>query len=130
MEVFPITHFRVETEYPESSVAVQFGKSWTFTAPPDAPDQRGFTLHFTGMKYYVDGSGNLDTTTNAAVNNLRVLQLFYESHRLYEKFQFHHPVEGTLICTFAKPLIIPKGLPGGNGMVEDFTMKLLEHPGA
>lgn len=128
MLTFPITAFKIETVYPESSVRLQFGKSWTFTAPPDAPDQRTFKLYLTGMKYYVDENKVIDEETNASINNLAVLDNFYQEVRMYTWFNFNHPVYGTLVCSFNKPLTIPKGVEGGNGVVEDFEVELLEQP--
>lgn len=128
MDTFPMTYFKFETKYPESSTKVQLGKNWTFTAPPNAPDQKIFTLTFTGLKYYVDDAGELDDTTDANTKNMLTLQLFYESVRTYAKFNFYHPVYGLLVCQFNKPLLIPKGISGGFGALEDFTVELLEIP--
>lgn len=128
MLTFPTTCFLVETKYPDSSVRVQFGKSWTFTAPPDAPDQRGFSLTLKGMKYYVNLDGSINATTGSDINNLAALETFYQTVRLFDDFHFPHPIYGTLVCRFNKPLQIPKGIPGGLGVVEDMTIELIEVP--
>jgi hypothetical protein len=128
MQTFPMTHYKFDTKYPDSSAHVQLGRSWTFTAAPSAPDQRTFTLSFTGMKYYQNTDGTLDSTTNASVNNVAVLEAFYQSVQTWDKFQLNHPVYGTVVVQFQKPLVIPKGVSGGFGTLEDFTIDLLEQP--
>lgn len=128
MQTFPITCFKYETHYPESSVRIQLGRSWTFTAPPDAPDQRIFVLTLSGMKYYIDDDGDLDLTTNASINNLGVLEAFYQSVRTWDKFHLVHPIYGTLVVQFNKPLVIARGTTAGLGVVDDITVELLEIP--
>lgn len=129
METFVWSHHKFETSYPDSSVRVQFGKSYTFAAPPDAPDQRTFKLHFKGFKYYVDPDTHLvEATTNADLNNMLALEQFYQTHRLFEKFIYPHPVHGNIVVRFAKPLAVPKGNEGGNGVLEDFSLELVEQP--
>lgn len=128
MQTFPMTAFTFEEKFPESSVRLNLGNSWTFTAPPNAPDQRIFILHFKGMKYHVDAEGNIDGTPEATLTNLKTLRDFYKTHRQYKQFTFNHPVEGALVCTFNKPLAIPKGVEGGLGTVEEFSLEFLEHP--
>ena len=128
MEIFPMTHYKFETKYPDSSTHIQLGRSWNFTAAPNAPDQRVFTLSFVGMKYYQNSDGSLDSTTNATINNLAVLEAFYQLVKTWDKFQLEHPLYGTVVVQFQKPLMIPKGVPGGLGTVEDFAIDLLEQP--
>jgi hypothetical protein len=131
---------KVETQYPESSIRVQFGNSYQFAAPPDSPDQRIFKLDFTGFKYYmtqsmvmVSGSPvytqTVDLTTNQYINNVGALEAFYQAQRLYNKFTYNHPSAGSVVVRFSKPLLVPKGTPGGNGVVEDFQILLVEQPG-
>lgn len=130
METFNFPYHRVSTDYPESSTRIQFGKGWEFASAPDAPDQRIFKLSFRGFKYYVNPStGEIDTTTNANVNNLAALEAFYQAHRQHGKFIYPHPVYGNVVVRFRTPLRIPEGRPGGNGVVEDFTIELIEQPG-
>lgn len=121
-------HLVPETDYPDSSVRVSFGRSWIFTAPPDAPDQRTFTLSFTGFKYYVDENGNIDHTTNANINNMAALEDFYQQVRLYDIFIYPHPVYGNVNVRFKDPLKVPKGVKGGDGVLEDFQISLIEVP--
>lgn len=128
MQTFNWAKHKFETHYPESSVRVQFGKSWQFAAKPDAPDQRTFKLSFTGFKYYIDAAGNAEATTSEFINNMLALELFYQSVRLYESFVYPHPVHGNIVVKFSKPLLVPKGLAGGNGVLEDFTIELIEQP--
>lgn len=128
MKTFPMTHFRFETKYPESSTKVQLGRSWVFTAKPDAPDQRVFVLYFTGMKYYVATNNVLDLMTNKEINNLGVLETFYQSVLTWDKFFLKHPLYGKLVVMFNKPLAIPTGVANGLGTVDDFSIELLEIP--
>ncbi|MDR3436438.1 hypothetical protein [Telmatospirillum sp.] len=122
---FPTFYHKFETIYPSSSTQVNFGNSYTFTAPPTGPDQRTFRLYFTGMKYYLSDDGKISTTINAETN-VSILEAFYQSVRQYKTFNYTHPINGTVVVTFSKPLSIPKGVAGGLGMVEDFQVDFLE----
>jgi len=128
MDTFQWMKHLFETQYPDSSTRIQFGKGYTFAAPPTAPDQRVFRLYFKGFKYYVNTDGTLDITTNQYDDNLGALETFYQTHRLSQNFLYIHPAWGSVTVKFFKPLQVPKGIASGNGMVEDFTIDLMEQP--
>jgi hypothetical protein len=130
MDIFPFVSFLFSDKQPVDSFSLSFGGAYTFTAAPDAPPQRTFTLYLAGFKYYVNTDGSLDLTTNATVNNLGALVAFYNLERMYKTFTFPHPVWGNINCKFAQPLEVPKGFPGGDGMVEAFNLVLIEDPGS
>lgn len=125
MEIFNFPYHTVETEYPESGTRAQLGGSYVFTTPSTDPEQRKFTLNFKVLKYFVDDSGTIDDTLGFEYN-LQRLDNFYQLHRLNTSFIYPHPVYGDVTVKFNKPLKIPKGLAGGNGIVEDITIELLE----
>lgn len=132
MERFYFPYHTFSAKYPESSVRVQFGNNWTFTAKPDAPDVRQITLKFQAMKYYpptIDGNGvaTQDITTNPEIN-LAALEKFYQDHRLHKKFIYPHPVYGDMVVKFQRPLEIPEGVQGGDGVVEGIEVELMEQP--
>ena len=127
MQTFTFPNHQWATDYPETGVRVQLGGNYTFSAGPDAPPARSFKLYFTGFKYYV-ADGVVDKVTNAAVNNMGALEDFYAAHFLHESFVYPHPVYGDIVCKFNKVLRIPKGIKGGDGMVEDFELELIEQP--
>lgn len=127
MAVFPCEYFTFTTKYPESGTRVQLGGSYMFTAPPSAPDQRIFTLTLAGMQYFVNANGSINTALYPS-RNMAVLEQFYNDHKLYLTFDFTHPVLGAVKCKFNRPLEIPKGIPGGNGVLEEFDIELVEMP--
>lgn len=127
MEVFAWPYHRIVTEYPESGFRVELGNSYTYTAPPPAPDQRKFTLKFQTMFYWEDGVGGIDRIRQPELN-MACLEDFYNAHKLYKSFIYSHPVYGDLVVKFNKPLHIPEGIPGGTGAVMPFEVELLEQP--
>lgn len=126
-DTFNFPFHRVETKYPESSFRVQFGNSYTFVSKPSAPDQRTFILKFPTMVYYVDGGGDIDLAVNPTFN-MAVLEAFYATQRLFEKFVYPHAILGNLTVRFNRPLVIPEGFVGGSGAVKAFDVELLEQP--
>jgi hypothetical protein len=128
MEIFDFPYHRVSTKYPANSTQVGFGGSYIWSAEPDAPPQRSFTLKIGGFKYYTAGDGSLDVTTNAAINNLGTLEAFYQEHQLWKTFIYPHPTYGNLNCKFNQPLEIPDGTPGGDGVVPEFDLTMIEQP--
>lgn len=127
MANFNFPYHTFTTEYPESSFRVNLGGSYQFSAPPVAPDQRIFTLHFKALKYFIV-SGVVDKSVSPEVNLAR-LEDFYDLHKLHATFTYPHPVHGNIPCRFNKPLKIPKGTEGGNGVVENIEIELIEMPG-
>lgn len=127
MAVFPATYFTSTTKYPESGNRITLANSYTFTSGPTAPDQRIFTVKVQAMQYFLTAGGVLDLTPEVG-RNLAVLEAFYNVHKLHVIFDFTHPVYGVVKVKFNRPLEIPEGIKGGNGMVEDFDVELLEQP--
>lgn len=126
MATFPATYYQTSTKYPNSGTRIQMGRSYTYTAPQVSPDQRIFTLSLAGMQYFV--TNNVIDLTVSTERNMAVLDAFYREHLLYKSFDFNHPVYGIILCKFNQPLEIPKGIPGGNGVLEPFTVELIEIP--
>ena len=127
MATFPCEYFTFTTKYPESGTRVQLGNSYMFTAPPSAPDQRIFTLTLAGMQYFTNPNGSINTSISTS-RNMAVLEDFYNDHKLYLTFNFNHPVYGAIKCKFNRPLEVPKGMVGGNGVLETFDVELVEIP--
>lgn len=127
MATFPCEYFLFSTKYPDSGSRIQLGNSYVYTSPPPAPDQRVFRLTLAGMQYFVTPEGVIDLFTSTS-RNMAVLELFYNDHKLYLPFDFNHPVLGLVSCKFNRPLEIPQGMPGGNGVLESFELELIEIP--
>lgn len=127
-ETFEPVNFLFETQYPESGTRLQLGNSWTFTAPPDAPDQRIFKLTLQGLRFYVEEDGTTIDTDTEPTRNAGRFDAFYQRHRLWKSFTFNHPQFGPLEVKFHKPLNLPKGIKGGNGLLPEFDIELVEQP--
>lgn len=128
MEEFDFDYHVPTTEYPESGDRLVLGGSYMYTAAPIAPDQRIITLHFTEMRNYCHPiTGVPDSTVNPAINFYR-LELFYQEHRLFRSFNYRHPQYGMLVVKFNKPLKTPKMVEGQPGVLQGFTVELIEQP--
>lgn len=121
MAVFPAVYFTYATRYPQSGTRISLSNSYDFTAGPTAPDQRTFILKLSGMQYF----GNLTSQVN---RNMEVLEAFYNTHKLHVTFDLPHPIYGTVKVKFNRPLEIPEGIQGGNGVLDPFTVELIEQP--
>lgn len=128
MAIFNFPYHKQSTEYPESGYRAKLGNSYTFTAPPIAPDTRTFTLTFATMRWFTNTDGSVNLVPAPGIN-LGLLYQFYEQHKLYAVFFYDHPMFGRLPCRFNKPLKIPKGLTNGDGAVEAFDLEFIEAPG-
>jgi hypothetical protein len=128
MDTFNFPYHRVSTKEPANGFQISFGSGYTFTSDPDAPDQRVFTLYFTGFQWYVNADNTINATTNAAINNMMALYNFYKAQRLNKTFIYPHPIFGNVNVKFKDPLEVPDGLPGGTGVVKDFQMTMIEQP--
>jgi hypothetical protein len=115
------------TVYPDNSSRVQFGGAYEFVSKPNAPDQRIFILSFAGMSFFFNTDGTINASTNAQYN-YKALRNFYESVKLYDKFNYPHPEFGTILVRFHKPLQDPKLIPNGRGLTEPFEIELIEQP--
>lgn len=127
MAVFPAVYFTSTTKYPESGNRISLANSYDFTSGPSAPDQRIFTLKLQGMQYFVTSGGAIDLSPEPG-RNMAVLEAFYLLHKLHVTFDFTHPVYGVVRCKFNRPLEIPEGERGANGLLVDFDMELREQP--
>ncbi len=127
MATFPAVYFSYATKYPESGFRVELSRSYMYTSPAEAPDQRTFALTLSGMKYFLDGSDQADRVKETE-RNMWVLEDFYIEHRLSKSFTFNHPLYGALICKFNRPLEIPEGIANGGGVLPSFPVELIEIP--
>lgn len=127
MPTFPATYFKFSTKYPNSGTRLQLGRSYQFSAPPQAPDQRIFALSLQGMCYFSNGMGVINLVTEPG-RNMAVLEAFYNTHKMAFKFDFRHPVYGLRECRFNAPLQIPEGITNGYGILPDFDVELVEIP--
>lgn len=127
LELFDFPYHTFSTENPESGFRGQMGNSYVFTSAPTDPDQRKFVLAFPTMSFFLDADGIVSSTIKPQ-QNIYTLILFYQRHKLHKSFQYNHPLYGLLEVKFQKPLIEPAGIPGGNGVVNPFTIELIEIP--
>jgi hypothetical protein len=125
--VFNFPNHMVEEKYPDPGTSLQLGNSYRFSTPPTAPDQRIFVLSWETMWRGLTSTGAVDYTSNVK-NNLGALMQFYETYRLHKTFQYPHPWLGTLNVRFSKPLEMPKGIKGGDGWSEGFSVEFVEMP--
>lgn len=127
MENFPCPYFTFETRYPESGSRMILGKSYQYDTLDPAPDQRTFLLTLPGLQYFCDENGDLDLAIEPE-RNIAVLDAFYNQHRTAIAFNFEHPAYGPLVCKFKDPFAIPQGIKGGNGVLQDVRVSLVEIP--
>jgi phage-related protein len=125
-EVFNFPMHRPLQSYPQGD-QVRFGGGYTFAAKPTEPEQRTFRLMFDGMVWWKNGAGVVDDTVNPTTNMFALLK-FYERHKLWKQFDYPHPVHGTVIVRFAKPIEQPDSVTGGSGVTEAFEVTLIEQP--
>lgn len=144
MKVFDFPYHTFRTEYPESGNRVQLGGNYIFTAPPNGPDLRRFTLSFETMKYFIiprlaagihldfvnnkysiRAPDSIDIETQPQIN-MGTLEAFYNEHKLHKSFIYPHPVYGNVEVKFMSPLKIPEGIKGGGGALESFQIELIE----
>lgn len=128
MDSWPFIYHKVRTRYPDAGTSIKFGKSWTFTAPPDAPVEREFVLKIPGLRYFLTTSGKVDFTTNVPLN-AGALEKFYAAHLTHSIFSYKHPVHGTVAVRFKDPLDLPDGITGGYGVLDQIEVTFVEIPG-
>lgn len=126
METFNFPYHVPTHSYPKGD-SFKFGRGYEFSAQPQLPVQKRFTLRFNVMKWEFDNSGVADASINPTTNILALIQ-FYEAHYSYKTFIYPHPVLGNINVKFAAdaPWEVPKGIVGGTGAVESFEMVLVE----
>lgn len=125
-ETFDFPYHVPEVRYPQSSTTMQFGRGYEFASKPPAPDQVKYLLHFSTMKFFLNSNGSINYALEPKINMGKLLQ-FYEAHRLYEKFEYPHPIYGTKSVRFATPLAY-KIKEQGCATVEPFTIDLVLQP--
>lgn len=126
MATYDFPYYTLETIYPESSALLRYGRGYEFASAPRGPDQIGYRLHYAGFKAFLnaDGSWNVEAKKK---HNIRVLELFYQTHRLWKTFTFPHPAEGDKTVRFGAPLSW-KLLENGGGVTEPITIELRLQP--
>jgi hypothetical protein len=133
-QTLDIAFFTMEKEFPNSGQGMSMGGSYEYRIKPNAPDQIKYNLTVKGMKYvWTEQSGTPFTKTflrtdSPSGQNILFLEDFFIFHKLHTPFNFIHPIDGTLSVRFVEPLKIPVALPGGNGYLPDFTIKLITQP--
>lgn len=125
MLTFNFNPFLYETRYPDNSNRVQFGKGYVFTSAPTSPPQRIFALNFKGFTNFINSDGTIDTTSYP-LWNVALLETFYNSVYMYLSFHWAHPIYGTKIVRFNKPLVITEPLPGGTGVLAPLPIEFIE----
>ena len=130
METFPFDYHIPSTEYPDEGSRLQLGDSYTFSVGASAPPQRIITLEFkdSAMRNFWDSANNKPDIVTNANRNFFALELFYQRHKLHNKFTYVHPQYGAMTVTFNKPLKTPKMVDGRPGEMQGFSVELLEHP--
>lgn len=104
MALFDFPYHVPMDEYPQSGFNVQFGRGYAFASAPRGPDQLIFHLSFEAMFFWYAADGvTLDAAVQPALNARR-LQVFYETHRMYEVFTYQHPIRGLVNVRFNKPM--------------------------
>lgn len=116
-----------ETIPPEPLSATTFN-GWAFTSKPEVPYQKRFKVTLHGLRWYTDGNGYYDATTNANFN-ARALELFYESHQTWSPFFWTHQHLGStpLLVRFMSQLIVPAAPAGSGGWLDPLEMTLVHH---
>lgn len=101
--------------------------SWVFTSKPTTPYLKEWRVTLHGLRWYLDGGGLYDETTDPEVN-ARALELFYEEHELWKPFLWTHPHTGEAKeYRFKNAVAVPKGIENSNGLVEALEVRFIEH---
>ena len=119
------TKSRVAVELaPDTGTAVDMN-GWEFTSRPNVPYRRKFTVTLTGLRWYM-GNNVLDTASNPEYNAGRLLN-FYRQNQMWDVFAYNHEYLGNILCRFASPLNIPKGLPDSQGKIDPLDVQLIHY---
>lgn len=141
-ETFDFPYCTPQDEYP-GGTTIKFGRGYRFAAQPPGPDEVITHLNFPAMFVFQRFAGDPPDITVDPQLNIYALESFYKRHRLFQPFQWRHPILGIKIARFNKPLVMPKtaktnpGEVGGKMVggvswrlhqVEPFDMELLLQP--
>lgn len=118
---------RSSVEYQEPQINQALGSSYLFTLPARDPSVRIFTVFFETMQYFLNQDGALDLEAEPGIN-MAWLEALYNLHRLAIPFWYKHPVFGLVKVRFMEPLQVPPGRPRGGGLLEAFSIRLVEDP--
>lgn len=128
METFNFPYHHPTHSYPKGD-GFKFGRGYQFSAAPQEPVQRKFTLHFNTMIWFLNEDNTPDRVTEPE-KNMQLLVDFYERHYTHKKFIYPHPTYGNITVKFDTdhPLEIPRSLKGGSGATDSFELVLIEQP--
>jgi len=128
METFDFPFHTYEVNYQENQFRAKLGGNWTWAAAPSAPEQRVFKLSFEAMRWIFASGSDTVHRTNEGQINIAKMEDFYKTHLLHQTFIWISTYHGTLNVKFNKPLLLPKGLKGGNGTTQGFEIEFIEVP--
>jgi len=127
METFNFCPERYVPEtLPRDPVSGMSMNGWNFSARPTTPYQRRFKLTLFGLRWYLNGAGRWDVTTDPFFNARR-LEEFYEAHETWNPFHFEHQHFGPLVCRFSAAVVIPKGEVNSGGQIAPVEIQLVHH---
>lgn len=125
MERFNFPYHQFQTNYPDRGQILKMAGNWDYTVEPHAPVSREFILKFPLFKYFPeDEVAGLSVRERQYCANL--LEDFYAQHETYKAFIYEHPRHGDQIVKFKKPLNLPSGKIGEEGVIRDITLTLRE----
>lgn len=112
-ETFNFPYHKVRTEYPESGTRVQLGGNYIFTAPPNGPDLRRFTLSYETMFYYeveptigpyiVTANDWAASTTLPVPPNITATALYYDNTLIPPRTIFRTATGGNWSFLYKNP---------------------------
>lgn len=118
-----------------SGGSITLGNGYSMSIKPNAPELLQWELKFTGYKWYLKDvedpdthlwSTQIDLETKKSVNNFGWLMDFYRRHELWDPFIYNDPVYGEKLVRFNAIIDEPEVYANSNGVVEPFTVKLIE----
>lgn len=113
------------TKPPQASPTVSMN-GWNFASKPKVPYQKTFVVKLQGMCWYLLPNGLYDEATNPNYN-ARLLEKFYETHGVWQAFDFPHPHLGTLSCKFTQPVEVPEAIVNSGGLISGFDITLVHN---
>ena len=125
MERFNFPYHQFETDYPERGKILKMAGNWDYSVTPPAPLSRDFILKFPLLQFFEDSDvAGLSAQQQGYCANL--LEDFYLEHETFKAFIYEHPRHGDCIVKFKKPLRLPAGNIGENGVIRDISLTLTE----